>query len=209
MVQKANGSNNLAAWFDILFGRVAWVADNKWCLGSVFSTSDSDSLSIFEQNLVNLGVEHVSSSMNCAKSGESLRKTSKTVDWVQERRVTISSNGLEVKLDLENCVCSWLVQVIVCSMECHGVTKEINRVRFKFVVLVNVTHVLVFHVDCFPGRLVVQFTVFNILVKVHASLLLEQAHEFRLESLHIVGWYFCDSHLFFLKHTCFLMLGYI
>lgn len=69
MVQDANGSNNFARYFGLFeLLHVGWIADDNWCLGCVFSASNSGDFTVLEEDFVNILIEHVGSSVDSAKS---------------------------------------------------------------------------------------------------------------------------------------------
>ena len=74
-----------------------WIANNEWSSGSTIATSDSASLTILEKDLINWGVEHVGTSVDGTETTERLWESSKTIDWVEEWRVSILTHGLHVK----------------------------------------------------------------------------------------------------------------
>ena len=82
---------------------VAWMADDSLALGDFFTALYSADHSIFiEEYLVNVLVEHESTSVDSAHSGETFWDTTKTVDGVYEWRVSVSTMGVHVELDFIN-----------------------------------------------------------------------------------------------------------
>ena len=69
---------------------IGWVAVDLGTLGHLVSRPDSDHLPSVHHYLVNLFVQHVSSSIDGRQTGKSLGKFSKPVQRIQIRRLAIS-----------------------------------------------------------------------------------------------------------------------
>jgi hypothetical protein len=153
VVKNANGSDNLHSFLDFLvLHDIRGIADNKRSFGNLIIGLDSSDFSIFtKENLVNVGVEHVSTSMDSAKSRETFRKTSQTIDRIEERRITILSKGFDVKLDLLDSFDGRLGEVLIISEESDCMSQEINGIIFKFMLLENIRHGLLVKVNILPG----------------------------------------------------------
>lgn len=69
VVEEADGSDDFAGGLQLVIGAVGWVTDDDWSLGSLISAPDAFDLAISSnQNLINVGLQHVGASVNCAKS---------------------------------------------------------------------------------------------------------------------------------------------
>ena len=101
---------------------VRWVTNYNWGFCKVFSASNSCDFSIFKKNFVNICIQHISASMDSTESRKSFWKTTKSIDWVQERRIAISSGRLKIKLHFFNCIDCWFEKVIIGEMEGNSVT---------------------------------------------------------------------------------------
>jgi hypothetical protein len=83
MVHDADSSNNFGNWLDFVVGGVTWITNDKWSRCGVLTTSNTCNFTfLIKGNLVDLGIKHISTTMNSAKSRECFRDTSQTIDWV-------------------------------------------------------------------------------------------------------------------------------
>lgn len=83
VVHDADSSDDLASLSDLIQG-VAGVANDQWSLSFFLTTLDTTNFSSVEKDLINFGIQHVSSTVDGAQSTERLWETSETVNWVQE-----------------------------------------------------------------------------------------------------------------------------
>ena len=82
---------------------VAWVANDSLALGDFFTALYSADLSfVIEEYLIDILVEHESTSVDGAHSGETFWDTTKTVDGVYEWGVSVSTMRVHVELDFVN-----------------------------------------------------------------------------------------------------------
>lgn len=91
MVHQANSSDDLTRRLEHCFGCVARVADNDGGGGRVFTATDASSLAVLHSDLVDLRVQHVRATVDCAKSRERLRQATNTINRIQERTLAIST----------------------------------------------------------------------------------------------------------------------
>lgn len=110
MVHNADNSDDFSNRFDSVHALdIAGVTDYHWSFSLLVSASNSSDLSIANNDFINFSIEHVGASVDGAQSAERLWKTSKTVDRVQERRVSVLAKGFVVEGALLNCFDSRLV----------------------------------------------------------------------------------------------------
>ena len=67
MIQEANGTDNFCNLLCLIEG-VGGIADDHRGLGSLISTSNTHNLSIFVQNLINVRIKHIGTSVDGAES---------------------------------------------------------------------------------------------------------------------------------------------
>lgn len=196
MVQKADGSDNLALGNKTVLGRVAGVANHDGGRGGVVTRFNSSHLSVcVESNFVDLSVEHVGAAMDGAQSRKGLWQATQTIDWVQEATITVLSNRLQVQLHFSNDAQSWLIKVRVRVFKGYGVAEEVNRVFCKPVVFVHVLHGDGSEVESTPSFWIVNVDGVDKFVHVDEALLFEQTHQVRFQGLHIICWNLADRHL--------------
>jgi hypothetical protein len=181
VVQDTDSTNNLADHLGLAQTLdVGGVTDDKGCFGLLAAAADANNLARLEQDLVNVRVEHVGAAVDSAQSAERLWQTTKTIDWVEERRVTVLAKRVHVKSHLANRVNRGLLEIRVITMECNSVSKEINSVLRKTVGLEHFAHRHFGDVMLTPGGRVFIVDLIEVQVKVSAVALLEDAHEGRL-----------------------------
>ena len=78
--------------------------------------------------------------MDGAQSTEALWQPSKTVDGIEEGRVSILAKGLYIEINLRDAVNCWLLQEGVFSVESDCMTQEVDSVFFKLVLLEDINH---------------------------------------------------------------------
>lgn len=139
MVENADASNNLSdaekSLLQVALEGIGRVTDDLGALGDLFSLSDSSNLSVFENDFIDISIEHEGSSVDGTHSGESLWNSSQSVDWIDEWRITVSSVRVHVELDFLDSVNSWLLKEIVVGIESDGVSQEISSVWLKLELL--------------------------------------------------------------------------
>lgn len=210
VVQNANCSNYLPFWNKSVLGGIARVANHNWSTGCLVSASYSTNFSTsVESDFVNLGVQHVGSSMDSAKSTECLGQSTKTIDWVQEATGSVLAVTLKIKLHLFDRVDSWLVKISIRILQCNCVTQEIDSVFVKVVVLENVLHGCLMDVEVVPSLRVIEVDLADELVQIDQSLFFEHAHQAGLNSFGVVSWHFAHRHACVRKVTCCLVLAHV
>jgi len=76
MVHDANGSDDFPSFLDLVQVQdIAGVTDDQRSLSFFSSASDAHDLASAEEDFINLGVEHVGSTMDSTESTEGLRQT--------------------------------------------------------------------------------------------------------------------------------------
>ena len=72
VVEQANGSDDLTSWLEHGLRSVTWVANHDWGFGALRAALDSSGQAVLHGDLVDRSVEHVSATVDGAKSTESL-----------------------------------------------------------------------------------------------------------------------------------------
>ena len=103
VVQNADAPDDLLLELDSVleaaFDGVGGVADDHGAVGDTIAVLDSDNLAVFEEDFVDIGVQHEGPTIHSADPGESFRDAAQTVDGVDEGRISIPAHGVGVKLD--------------------------------------------------------------------------------------------------------------
>ena len=210
VVHDADGSDNLANHLGLVHvSNIGGVANHEWGLGGLVTGADTDDLAALHKDLIDRGVQHVGTTVNGAQTRERLGETSETVHWVQEWRATILTHGFLVELHLWEGVVGGHLQVAVITLHGDSVTKEINGVLLEAGLLEQLSAGLLGVVEVVPGLLVTKIDLLHRLVEVGKSLLLEEAHEWGLESLHLIGWHLVDDVLGRAEQTTLLCLHHV
>lgn len=88
MIEDADDSDDLFNEFDPVlqsaFLGVGGITDQGVALGDTFRALDSDYLAVFEKHLIDVGVQHEGSAVDCADSREALGNAAQTEDGVDE-----------------------------------------------------------------------------------------------------------------------------
>jgi len=82
-------------------------------------------------------VKHVSTSINRGFSRETLRNSTKSVNWVDERTFTESSNGIHIKLNFRNHFKSRSLKERVISVQSYSMSQEIKGIILESVFLLE------------------------------------------------------------------------
>ena len=132
MVQDADASDDLLLQLNSVLQAtldgVGGVTDDQRAVGNTIAVLHSDNLAIFEQNLVDVGVQHESSTVDSTDPGESFGDATQTVDRVDEGRVSISSHRVGVKLNFaDHLDCGQSNEALI-GVESNSMTNEVNGV---------------------------------------------------------------------------------
>jgi predicted aldo/keto reductase-like oxidoreductase len=103
---------------------------------------DANSLVTLVQNLINVGVEHVSTTVDGGQTSETLGKLAKTVQRVDVRRLSVSGNRVTVQADTLNGLRSLARggDVVISQVQSHGVANEVLGSIFKAELVINILH---------------------------------------------------------------------
>ena len=74
-------------------------------------------------------------------------------------------------------------------------SQEIDGIFLQAVFSEQIISCLSLQIEIIPGLFVVKIYTSYILVQSNDSLLFEETHQWRLQGLHIAGWYFAHRHL--------------
>jgi len=202
VVQNADSANNLADDACLLQAvNVRGVADNEGSAGGFLAATNTDGATGLEKNLVHRGVKHVSAAVDGAETREGLGEATKTVDGVEEGRVTVLAHRLHVELHLAGSLDGWLLQVRVLDVQGNSVAQEIDGLSLKTEAGVKILHGHRVEVLALPGVGVFEVDSVHVLVEAAALLLLEETHEAGLDGLRLVGGHLVDGVFSAAKHA--------
>jgi hypothetical protein len=148
VLQNANSSEDVADNLGLV-GEVGRVTENHLGLGlelHLLNTShgrlDAHSLVALILDLVDVGVEHVSTAVDGRQTGETLGKLAKTVERVDVRRLSVSSNRVTVQADSLDGLGSLAGggDVVVGEVESHGVTNEVLCGGLEAELVIDILH---------------------------------------------------------------------
>jgi len=94
---------------------------------SILSFNPND-FAILEKNLIYICIQHESSTINSADSWESFRDTPQTINWVNERRISISSHWVHIKLNFSYDIDGRKIKKALITVKSYSMSHKINRV---------------------------------------------------------------------------------
>ena len=178
MVHNADGANDLASHLGLAEpGNVGWVADYKRGARRLFTASYADGSSRLKKNLVYIRVKHVSTAMDGAKATEGLGKAAKTVDGVEEWRVTVLAHRFHVQNALLACFNGGLLQVAIFDLKGDSVAQEVDRLAVQAERLEELAHGHRVKIFVLPSVRVIWVDAVHVLVEIASLLLLEKTHQ--------------------------------
>lgn len=148
VLQNANSSEDVADNLGLV-GEVGGVTEDHLGLGlelHLLNTShgrlDANSLVTIVLDLVDVGVEHISTTVDGRQAGETLRKLAKTVERVDVRRLSVSGNRVTIKADSLDGLGSLARggNVVVGEVESHGVANEVLCGGLEAELVIDVLH---------------------------------------------------------------------
>lgn len=211
MIQDADTSDGFTNFFDFVclasLKHVAGVADDHLALGSFITTLDTSDLSIIAiDNFIDVLIEHESTTIDGAHSGETFRNTTETIDGIDERRVSVSTVGVHVELDLIDSFNGRSVDEVIISVEGNSVTNEINSVGGEIEFLDQSREIFLGSIDISVSLGICGIVLLNIGKEVFASVLLEETHQVGLESFFGSSGDFFNSNTTLAEKAAFLVL---
>ncbi|KAF1756417.1 hypothetical protein GCK72_012870 [Caenorhabditis remanei] len=195
VIQQADGTNDLSGLLDTILG-VRWITIDLLSTNNLISTLHSNRLSILNDNLVDWLVKHISSSVDCGETSESLWKFSQSVEWIQVWRLSVTSQRVRVQTNLLDSRCEWLILVLIVTVESKRVSGEVGGVLIKSELLVDLLHRLVVWIQSLPRLRLVLIELLNPDEELLEATLLEHSHEGSGKSLHLIGWHLVDLSAF-------------
>jgi len=186
MIQDTDTSDGFTNFSDFLFlaslEHVAGVADDHLALGSFVTALDASDLSGFViDDFIDILVEHESTTIDGAHSGETFGDTTETIDGIDERRVSVSTVGIHVELDLINSFNGRSVDEVIISVEGNSVTNEINGIGGEIEFLDQSSKRFLVKIETSVSLGVCGIVLLNVEEEVFASVLFEETHQARLE----------------------------
>ena len=114
---------------------------------------DTNNFVAVVEELVNVGVEHICTTVDGGKTSETLRKLSQTVQRIDVWGFAVTGHGIDVKTNALDGVVSGalLVDVIVSLVESHGVTDEVTGCGLQTELVVDVLHGAVLDIETYVG----------------------------------------------------------
>jgi len=135
VIKDANTSNDFFNWsYSILestFNCISGITNNHWAMSNTICVLYSNYFSILKQYLINICVEHESSSIDSTDSRKPFWNTTKTINRINKWRVTISTHGISIKLNFSNHLDGRKTQEFLVSVESNCMSNEINSVWFQ------------------------------------------------------------------------------
>jgi hypothetical protein len=115
--------------------------------------------------------------VNGTEARETLRKSTKTINGIEERRVTVLTKRVNVKLDLLQGFLSRSLKIVIIVVESDCMTQEINSVVLKLKLLENISHGLLLNINILPCLGIIEVNILAIDVEITASFFLEKTHQ--------------------------------
>lgn len=111
VLEKADCADDLRRFLHELFSadltlqEVSRVADEGVCLDRLVTGPDADKLpGVVDDDFIDLLVEHICATVDCTQPGETLWQLSETVERVDVRRLSVTSDGRRVQEDAVVCL---------------------------------------------------------------------------------------------------------
>lgn len=186
---------------------IGGIADQSIALGNPLRSLDSNNLAIFEEHLIDVGVQHECTTVDCADPGESLGDAAQSEDGVDEG-TGVFAHGVHVELDLADEVDGWSVEEVVVGVESDCVTDEVDSVLLQLILGQHFLGRSV-ELDTSMGLGIVFLEVLNSLQELLASPLLEEPHQIRSKCLLGRDRHFEDLESSLREESSLLILEYI
>mmetsp|Transcript_2854 Transcript_2854/g.5975 ORF Transcript_2854/g.5975 Transcript_2854/m.5975 type:complete len:258 (+) Transcript_2854:362-1135(+) len=163
---------------------VGRVADHKLCLRHLLTRPHAADLASFiVLEAIHGLIQHVRSTVNRRKAGETLRQTAESIDRIDEGRAPVLRNRIHVHLALLNCRAARLPPVVVGRLQGHRVTDEIDRALCQIKLLVNLVHCVPLRINSLQRLRIRVVPIHDERGKVEEARLLKHAHQRRLQSI--------------------------
>ena len=103
---------------------------------------DARDLAVIVEHLVDVGVQHVGTTVDSRQTSEALGKLTQAIQGVDVRRLSVTGHGVDVEADAVDSLGGGarLVNVLVRWEQCHGVTDEVTGVLLEAELVVNILH---------------------------------------------------------------------
>lgn len=211
MVQNANTSDDLLHKLHAVLQSaskcVGRIANYSIALSHALRALHSNDLTVLEQNLVDISVEHESTTVNGTDSRKSFRDSTQAEDRINERG-GIFSHGVHIELDLSDEFDSGAMKEAVIGIKGNGMANEVNSVFLQSVFLQHFLSRSV-DLDTLVGLRVAFFEILNGLEEFLASSLLEETHEIGAEGFLGGDWHLEDLHATFAKEAGLFELKHV
>lgn len=153
VLQDTDGLEQVAGDLDLV-GEVGRIGDNLLGLGLelhgrglvvaiLHGGLDTGDLATFViQDLIDVGVQHVSTTVDGRKTSKALGELAQAVQRVDVRRLAVAGHGVDVEADTVDSLDggAGLVDVLVRGVEGHGVTNEITGVILEAELVIHLLH---------------------------------------------------------------------
>ncbi|KAI6751602.1 hypothetical protein HG531_006298 [Fusarium graminearum] len=154
VLEDADGSENVSNNLGLV-GEVRGVTEDHLGLGlelhlldTGHGSLDANSLVAIVLDLVDVGVKHVSATVDGRQAGKTLGKLAEAVERVNVRRLSVSSNRVSVETDAIDSLGSLARggDVVVGEVESHGVADEVLGGCLEAELVVDILHCALVHV---------------------------------------------------------------
>ena len=201
MIQDTDTSDGFTNTSDLLLlaslEHVAGMADDHLALGSFVTTLDTRDLAIsVVDDFIDIFVEHESTSINGAHSRETFGDTTKTIDGIDEGRVSVSTVRVHVELNSINSFNGGSLDEGIISVKSNSMTDEIDHIGGEIELLDQSSKRFLSNIQTYKGLFkkliensqtsmslgVCGIVFLNIDEKIFASVLFKESHQVRLQS---------------------------
>ena len=158
MVKNANGPEDVADNLDLAREVRGVTKDHlglsleAHAIGTRHGSLDANSLITLVEDLVDVGVKHVGTSVDGREAGEALRKLSETVERVDVGGLSVAGDRVTVEadaLDGLGCLAGNVDVFAVGRIEGHGVADEVSGSSLEAKLVVNILHGALVDVETF------------------------------------------------------------
>lgn len=152
MLQDADRLEQVSGDLD-LAGEVGWVGNNLLGLGLklhlrslvvavLHGGLDARDLAVVIEHLVDVGVQHVGTAVDCRQTSEALGELTQTVQGVDVWRLAVAGHGVDVKANSVDCLdgLARLVNVFVRREKGHGMADKVPSVILQAELVINLLH---------------------------------------------------------------------
>ena len=208
MVEDTDASNYsvdlLYSVFKSAFNRVSRIADNGFTFCNSLWAFNSDYFAVFIQNLIDVSIEHKSSTIYSADPWKTFRNATQTENWIDERG-RIFTHRIHVELNFADKLDCRSVQKAIICVEGNCVANKIHGVLLEPIFLKHISSRF-FNADTRVSFWIAFLKLLHGLKEFLATSLFQKSHQVRRQSFTGSDWYFEDFHSSFWEETFFFEL---